>query len=220
MLLRNILGGLPITSALPSVVGGVVGGVVESVVGEPTVELDYGTFKGNSLPLGVDSFLGMPFAKAARLENPRLVNAKQDKLEGTQDATKYGDACPQSQFTSLSSNTKVCFISRQQSSETILTFASGERTLTSAGADCLLTDWQPRRRLPEHQCTNTSRCQFDLWSPGDALDSRRWLRTRFVCSTWCRNDTSSRLALSRSKYRAAICRDEATYDICLRQPPP
>lgn len=88
---------------------------MESVVGEPTVQLDYGTFKGNSQHLGVESFLGMPFAKAGRLENPRLVNADLDKLEGIQDATKYGDACPQSQFTSLSSNTKVRFASRLQS---------------------------------------------------------------------------------------------------------
>lgn len=103
MLVRNLLGGLPVTSALPSVVGGVVG----IVAGEPTVELNYGTFRGNSQHLGVDSFLGMPFAKAGRFENPRLVNAEQDKLEGTQDATKYGDACPQSQFTGVSSNSKV-----------------------------------------------------------------------------------------------------------------
>jgi carboxylesterase type B len=64
-------------------------------------------FEGHSLHLGVDSFLGMPFAKAGRLENPRLVNAEQDKLEGTQNATTYGNACPQSQFTSVSSDTKV-----------------------------------------------------------------------------------------------------------------
>lgn len=128
MLLRNILGGLPITSALPSVVGGVVG----TIVGEPTVELDYGTFKGNAQHLGVDSFLGVPFAEARRLENPRLVNAEQDKLEGTQDATEYGNACPQSQFTSLSSNTKVSLVSREQFLETKLTIASGERTPTSA----------------------------------------------------------------------------------------
>jgi hypothetical protein len=108
MLFRSFLGGLPFTSALPSVLGGLVGGVVGSVVGEPTIELDYGKFKGTAEHLGVDSFLGMPFAKAGRLEDPRLVNAKLDKLKGTQDATKYGDACPQSQFTSLSSNTKVC----------------------------------------------------------------------------------------------------------------
>jgi len=108
MLLRNLLGSLPLTSAVPSVVGGLVGGVVGSVVGEPTVELDYGKFKGTPEHLGVDSFLGMPFAKAGRLENPRLVNAKLDKFKGIQDATQYGDACPQSQFTSLSSNTKVC----------------------------------------------------------------------------------------------------------------
>jgi len=123
MLLRNFLGSLPITSASPSVVEGVVGGVVESVVGEPTVRLDYGTFKGNAQHLGVDSFLGMPFAKAGRLENPRLVNSKLDRLEGTQDATKYGDACPQSQFTGLSSNTRVSLVLRRQSSKPVLTVA-------------------------------------------------------------------------------------------------
>jgi hypothetical protein len=110
MLFRNLLGSLPVTSALPSVVGGIVGGVVETVVGAPTIELDYGKFKGTSEHLGVDGFLGMPFAKAGRLENPRLVNADLDKLEGIQDATTYGDACPQSQFTGLSSNTKVCLL--------------------------------------------------------------------------------------------------------------
>jgi hypothetical protein len=116
MLFRNLLGSLPVTSALPSAVGDIVGGVVETVIGAPTIELDYGKFKGNSEHLGVDSFLGMPFAKTGRLENPRLVNADLDKLEGIQDATTYGDACPQSQFTSLSSNTKVCLIPRQLSS--------------------------------------------------------------------------------------------------------
>jgi hypothetical protein len=110
MLFRSFLVSLPYASALPgllSAVGGVVGGVVGAVAGAPTVELDYAKFEGHSLHLGVDSFLGMPFAKAGRLENPRLVNAEQDKLEGTQNATTYGSACPQSQFTSVSSDTKV-----------------------------------------------------------------------------------------------------------------
>ena len=185
MLLRNLLGSLPVTSSSPSVVGGVVGGVVESIVGEPTVKLDYGTFKGNSEHLGVDSFLGMPFAKADRLENPRLVNAELDKLEGTQDATKYGDACPQSQFTGLSSNTKVNLTSMQRLSEIVLTIASGERTVTITGADCLRTNRQPRRRLPEHQRTSPVRCQFDFWSAGNVLDSWRWFRTRLIRSAWC-----------------------------------
>jgi hypothetical protein len=113
MYFRSLLIGLPFTSALPgllSAVGGVVGSVVGDIVGAPTVELDYAKFQGHSQHLGVDSFLGMPFAKADRFENPRLVNAEQDTLEGTQDATAYGDACPQSQFTSVSSATKVCLI--------------------------------------------------------------------------------------------------------------
>jgi hypothetical protein len=82
MLFRSLLVGLPLTAALP----------------------------GLSFYLGVDSFLGMPFAKASRLENPRLVNAKQDKLEGVQDATSYGDACPQTEFVGLTSSTEVSLI--------------------------------------------------------------------------------------------------------------
>lgn len=115
MYFRSLLVGLPFTTALPGLltkVGTVVTSVAGVVVGSPTVELDYGTFRGNSLHLGVDSFLGMPFAKAGRFENPRLVNAEQDKLEGEQDATVYGDACPQSQFTSLTTSTEVSLISR------------------------------------------------------------------------------------------------------------
>ncbi|KAI5361763.1 putative carboxylesterase, type B, carboxylesterase type B, active, alpha/Beta hydrolase [Septoria linicola] len=57
--------------------------------------LDYATFRGRSeLLSGVDNFLGMPFAKASRLENPRLIGP-QDALPGVTDATDYGPACPQ-----------------------------------------------------------------------------------------------------------------------------
>lgn len=64
-----------------------------------TMELDYGTFKGkNDLLTSSTSFLGMPFAKAGRLENPRLIGP-QDKLSGVQDATDYGPACPQQELT-------------------------------------------------------------------------------------------------------------------------
>lgn len=59
------------------------------------MDLDYGTFKGQEdLITDTTSFLGMPFAVAGRLENPRLIGS-QDKLSGIQDATKYGPACPQ-----------------------------------------------------------------------------------------------------------------------------
>jgi hypothetical protein len=113
MLFRSLLVGLPLTAALPGLlpkVGSLVKNAVGAVVGAPTITLDYGTFKGHSLYLGVDSFLGMPFAKAGRLENPRLVNSKQDKLEGVQDATSYGDACPQTEFIGLTSSTEVSLI--------------------------------------------------------------------------------------------------------------
>lgn len=111
MLFRSLLVSLPLATAAPGLLTGlgrIVKDVVGGVVGAPTIELDYATFKGHSLHLGVDSFLGMPFAKAGRLENPRMVNARQDKLDGVQDATSYGDACPQVQLTSVTSNDKVC----------------------------------------------------------------------------------------------------------------
>lgn len=59
------------------------------------VDLDYATFQGKKdLLTNTTSFLGMPFAVAGRLENPRLIGP-QDNLTGVQDATNYGPACPQ-----------------------------------------------------------------------------------------------------------------------------
>lgn len=59
------------------------------------VDLDYATFQGEKdLLTNTTSFLGMPFAVAGRLENPRLIGP-QDNLTGVQDATNYGPACPQ-----------------------------------------------------------------------------------------------------------------------------
>lgn len=61
------------------------------------VELEYGTFKGTKKYSGVNSFLGVPFAKAGRLENARMLGLE-DKIQGVQDATNYGPACPQQQL--------------------------------------------------------------------------------------------------------------------------
>lgn len=79
-------------------VSGDIPSLLDPLLGAPTVELDYATFRGNSLFSGVNSFLGMPFASAGRFENPRVVNADQDKLEGIQDATEYGLSCPQQEL--------------------------------------------------------------------------------------------------------------------------
>ena len=85
--------GLPLATSVPQL------GLIEDLFGNnPQISLDYATFKGTNAFLGVGSFLGMPFAKAGRYENPRVVNAQQDKLEGVQDATKYGIACPQQEL--------------------------------------------------------------------------------------------------------------------------
>ncbi|KAK4496750.1 hypothetical protein PRZ48_012733 [Zasmidium cellare] len=72
--------------------------LADAVNGSPAVTLDYATFRGTNNFLGVNSFLGMPFAKAGRLENPVVYNSS-DKLAGVQDATKYGKACPQQEAT-------------------------------------------------------------------------------------------------------------------------
>ena len=69
----------------------------DGLLGNPRVTLDYGTFKGNEDFFGVDSFLGIPFAKAGRLENPAVMSAA-DKLKGVQDATQYGLSCPQQEL--------------------------------------------------------------------------------------------------------------------------
>lgn len=66
----------------------------------PQVTLDYGTFKGNTAFSGVYSFLGMPFAKAGRLQNPTLISAA-DHVSGVRDATRYGKACPQQELVAL-----------------------------------------------------------------------------------------------------------------------
>lgn len=64
----------------------------------PQVTIDYGTFQGSNDALtGIDNFLGIPFAQAGRLENPVLMNSSY-RLADTQDATKYGSACPQSEM--------------------------------------------------------------------------------------------------------------------------
>ena len=64
------------------------------------IDLDYGTFQGREdVATDTTSFLGLPFARAGRLENPRVVGP-QDKLSGVQDATNYGPACPQHELVS------------------------------------------------------------------------------------------------------------------------
>jgi carboxylesterase type B len=72
--------------------------LLDSLLGTaPQITLDYGTFKGTKAFRGVDSYLGIPFAKAGRFENPTVLSVA-DKLSGVQDATKYGKSCPQQQL--------------------------------------------------------------------------------------------------------------------------
>lgn len=69
--------------ALSQVAAGLLG------LGDPKIELDYATFQGkNDLLTGTSSFLGMPFAKANRLENPRLIRPGDIDPGKVQDATR------------------------------------------------------------------------------------------------------------------------------------
>ncbi|KIJ51271.1 hypothetical protein M422DRAFT_74212 [Sphaerobolus stellatus SS14] len=54
------------------------------------VSLSYGVFEGSS-SLGLDKFLGIPFATAGRFELPKTPSL----LPGIQQATAFGPACPQ-----------------------------------------------------------------------------------------------------------------------------
>ncbi|TVY16163.1 putative secreted lipase [Lachnellula arida] len=68
----------------------------------PQAILDYATYQGVANPLlGVNSFLGMPYATAARFDNPVLYNKS---LSGIQSATAYGPACPQHELVALTSD--------------------------------------------------------------------------------------------------------------------
>lgn len=104
-------------------------------LGGPQQTLDYGTFQGlTDTGTGTDNFLGMPFAIAGRLENPRVINVT-DKIAGVQDATKYGAACPQQEFVSSPLN------ANQPNSEVGGLLAVAElllaQNITDQSEDCL-----------------------------------------------------------------------------------
>lgn len=114
----------------------------------PQVTLDYGTFKGNRAFSGVNSFLGMPFAKAGRLKNPTLISAA-DKLSGVQDATRYGKACPQQELIALNQELGGLLGAVEQ-----VAFAP----VSQQGEDCLTINVQ----VPEG-VNDTSRLPVMMW---------------------------------------------------------
>lgn len=123
------------------------------VNGAPTVNLDYATFRGTNNFVGVNSFLGMPFAKAGRLQNPVVYNAS-DKLAGVQDATKYGKACPQqeataTQFSSGNSQANAVLAAIEQ-----LAFAP----ILNQGEDCLTINVQVPANV-----TSTDKLPVLMW---------------------------------------------------------
>ncbi|PAV18605.1 sterol esterase from carbohydrate esterase family CE10 [Pyrrhoderma noxium] len=61
----------------------------------PTVTLDYGTFQGN-VTGNLTYYLGMPYAQAPVGDLRFAAPQSPETLEGIQDATSYGPACPQS----------------------------------------------------------------------------------------------------------------------------
>lgn len=105
----------------------------------PEVKLDYGTFKGKASSDGVDSFLGIPFANAGRLENPTVIGAA-DKLAGVQDATSYGLSCPQQQLTGSPSNSNNSAIGRLLGAVERLAFSA--LPVEHQGEDCLTINVQ------------------------------------------------------------------------------
>ncbi|PAV18601.1 sterol esterase from carbohydrate esterase family CE10 [Pyrrhoderma noxium] len=66
-----------------------------STSGAPTLTLDYGTFQGTSTG-NLTLFLGMPFARAPVDELRFAPPQPPLSLEGVQNASAYGPACPQS----------------------------------------------------------------------------------------------------------------------------
>lgn len=59
----------------------------------PIVETSYARFEGKRDAItGTYNYLGIPYAKAPRFDHAQLFN---DTLEGVQQATNYGDVCPQ-----------------------------------------------------------------------------------------------------------------------------
>ncbi|KAJ7034347.1 sterol esterase [Mycena alexandri] len=65
-----------------------------AVAGAPTVSLSYGTFQGFTEG-NVTKYLGVPFASASRFEAPKAPKP----LQGIQNATDFGPACPQQALT-------------------------------------------------------------------------------------------------------------------------
>jgi carboxylesterase type B len=59
----------------------------------PIVDTGYARFQGRQDDITkTDNYLGIPYAHAPRFDHARVFN---DKLEGVQQATEYGDVCPQ-----------------------------------------------------------------------------------------------------------------------------
>ena len=59
----------------------------------PIVKTSYASFQGKQdIVTGTSNYLGIPYAHAPRFDHARLFN---DQLSGVQQATQYGDVCPQ-----------------------------------------------------------------------------------------------------------------------------
>jgi carboxylesterase type B len=62
----------------------------------PIVDTGYARYQGRKDALTkTDNYLGIKYAHAPRFDHAQLFN---DKLEGVQQATQYGDVCPQHQL--------------------------------------------------------------------------------------------------------------------------
>ena len=84
---------LELTLVLASLASGqLLGGLIPSGQA-PIIETPYARFQGkNDLVTSTSNYLGIPYARAPRFDHAQLFN---ETLEGVQQATEYGDVCPQ-----------------------------------------------------------------------------------------------------------------------------
>lgn len=79
----------------------------ETLLASPSLDiaLTSGTFRGVTNPNGTDAWLGIPFAQPPigplRFKAPLRIT---QPLQGIQDASKFGDACPQPPSSILGAN--------------------------------------------------------------------------------------------------------------------
>lgn len=99
LLLGLVTATIAATVKRQALLGSVVGAAEVLFSGErPEVQLDYADYQGvKNHVTGTNDFLGMRFGTANRLEEAKFIDPA-TKPKDIQDASKYGNACPQVQL--------------------------------------------------------------------------------------------------------------------------